>query len=155
MENLKKHLFPSSRPAVGSETRSVFHIDNGSNDHLSKEVQECFESVEEFKNAVKNLDGAGTHLTESLTKALKETQHQSIAEDCGVAFREVYACDQTAFVSRQLQDMSSALYDLKAKMDDATADNMAAEYAQVKKTTILVYILYVSDLIVKSFEHDE
>ncbi|XP_048253762.1 uncharacterized protein LOC124113132 [Haliotis rufescens] len=140
MENLKKHLFPSSRPAVGSETRSVFHIDNGSNDHLSKEVQECFESVEEFKNAVKNLDGAGTHLTESLTKALKETQHQSIAEDCGVAFREVYACDQTAFVSRQLQDMSSALYDLKAKMDDATADNMAAEYAQTLCKVLLVFL---------------
>ena len=129
MENLKKHFFPSSRPAGGIEPRSVFHIDNS--DHLNKEVQECFESVEEFKNAVKNLDGAGTHLTECLTQALKVSPHQGIGEECGATFREVYASEQGAILSQQLQDMSATLLNMKAKMEEAATEDVTSEYSQV------------------------
>ena len=57
-----------------SESHSIFHINNNfSEEGLGQEMRDCYQGIQEFRSAMKNLDGAGTHLTESLAQVSNST----------------------------------------------------------------------------------
>lgn len=96
-----------------SEPRSVFHI--GSEENLSQNMQDCCQGLEEFRSAMKNLDGAGTHLTESLTHVLRGTSYQRVGEQLAGGFREVYGSQQLVQCLEQLKDIESMLLALEMR----------------------------------------
>ena len=94
-------------PPAGAESRSVFHIN--SNSDLNQEMQDCYQGIEEFRSAMKNLDGAGTHLTESLAQMLRGTNYQRVGEQLSGSFREVYGSQGSIRFLEQLKEMEAML----------------------------------------------
>ncbi|XP_041376904.1 uncharacterized protein LOC121389375 [Gigantopelta aegis] len=138
MENIKKHLF-SSR-STGNDSRSVFHVSANTNEATSQEVQDCCESIEEFHNAVRNLVGAGTHLTETLTKALKDSSYQCVGDEFAATFREVYSCTQMARWADQMKEMGTLLLNLKEKLDDNRMDDLNKLSAQTYCHVLMLFL---------------
>ena len=124
-----------------SDSRSVFHVGaTTGGDSTSREVQDCCESIEEFHNAVRNLVGAGTHLTETLTKALKDTTYQCVGDEFAATFREVYSCAQMARCADQMKEMGVLLLSLKEKLDDNRMEDLNKLSAQVQLLFLLIVL---------------
>ncbi|KAL8619533.1 hypothetical protein ACOMHN_011884 [Nucella lapillus] len=142
-----RHIL-SSRSAVGmmapvggaTESRSVFHINNkaaASEENVGVELRDCYQGIEEFRSALRNLDGAGTQLTESLGRVLRGTQYQRVGEQVAGGFREVYGSQGSQRFLGQLQDMEALL-----KSSDLPSDggeDVRRVYAQTCCHVLLLF----------------
>ncbi|PVD20706.1 hypothetical protein C0Q70_18865 [Pomacea canaliculata] len=139
MENLKRHILGSRSAGMSttSEPRSVFHI-GSSEDTLNQDMRDCYQGIEEFRSAMRNLDGAGTHLTESLAQALRGTDYQKVGEQLAGGFREVYGSQQMQHSLEQLKDMESMLLSLETRCKAGQEDPKLV-YAQ---TTCHILLLF-------------
>lgn len=138
MENLKRHILGSRSAGMSttSEPRSVFHI-GSSEDTLNQDMRDCYQGIEEFRSAMRNLDGAGTHLTESLAQALRGTDYQKVGEQLAGGFREVYGSQQMQHSLEQLKDMESMLLSLETRCKAGQEDPKLV-YAQVSDCSLVL-----------------
>lgn len=115
-------------PSAGAESRSIFHID--SSQDLNQEMQDCYQGIEEFRSAMKNLDGAGTHLTESLAQVLRGTNYQRLGEQLSGSFREVYGSQGSIRFLEQLKEMETMLLGVEFPRE-GSPEELRMLYAQV------------------------
>lgn len=144
MEKMK-HLL-GSRTSVGmppggaAESHSVFHIGHTDLDVsvLTQEMRDCYQGIEEFRSAMRNMDGAGTHLTESLAQVLRGTAYQRVGEQLSTGFRDMYGSQCSQQFLNQLQDMESQL--LKQQVpSDASQEDLKILCAQTSCHMLLLF----------------
>ena len=127
--------------SAGTESRSIFHISNSPADNLNQDIRDCYQGIEEFRSAMKNMDGAGTHLTESLAQVLRGTRYQSMGDQLAGGFREVYGSQGSQRFLEQLQDMETMLLGSELPRDGGQ-EEMRMLYAQVSRTLQCKYLYF-------------
>ena len=126
---------PPPPPPTTAESRSIFRVDGGGggcDSELGQEMRDCYQGLEEFRSALRNLDGAGTLLTESLTRALRGTRYQRVGEQLAGSFREVYGSQGSLRFLEQLKEMEAMLLGAEFPREGGgQEEELRAVYAQV------------------------
>lgn len=95
------------------------------------DVKSSHDALQNFTEAWRNLDGAGTHLVESLQSSVQGTIYEKIGAECSRSLKRVYSGSEMVEISGKLTEMEGLLKTLKSQLESGQKTDIVQQQIQV------------------------